>query len=72
MKITISFQYDTETRVSQVISTLPRPPFGIGEVKSILFDGHYADDARKVLQRAVKAALAGKIDAITGTRQITN
>ena len=65
MKITIMFEYDTEAKVSRVLSLIPRPPFGIGEVKSVLHDSHYADEAKKALRRAVNAAIKSDLASIT-------
>lgn len=69
MILTISFEYDTEQKTARVISTQPRPPFGLGEIKSVLFDGHFIDDGKKELRRAVAAAIKGNLPAITSTRQ---
>jgi hypothetical protein len=68
VKISIIFEYDTEHRVSRVLSLQPNPPFGLGEIESILHDSHCADDAQKELRRAVKAAIKGDLPSITGTR----
>lgn len=68
MILTISFEYDTEHKVARVVSTQPRLPFGIGEVKSVLFDGHFIDDAKKEMRRAIQAAIKGDLPAITAVR----
>jgi hypothetical protein len=68
MKIKITFEYDTEHKVSRVLSTLPRPPFGIGEVESVLHDSHFVDAAKKELRHAVNAAIKGDLSAITALR----
>lgn len=69
MKITISFEYDTEHKTARVLSTLPRPPFGLGEVRSVLHDSHFVDDAKKALRQAVNAAVKQNLDAITAVRE---
>jgi hypothetical protein len=68
MILTISFEYDTGQKIARVISTQPRPPFGIGDMKSVLFDGHSIDDGTKVLRRAIAAAIKGNLPAITAVR----
>lgn len=68
MILTISFEYDTDHKVARVISTQPKPPFGVGDIKYVLFDGHFIDDAEKALRRAVRAAIKGDLPAITAVR----
>ena len=68
MILTISFEYDTEHKVARVISSQPRPPFGIGQIDSVLFDGHFIDDGKKEMRRAVEAAIKGNLAAITKAR----
>lgn len=64
MRLTVQFEYDTVTGVSRVMSAIPRPPFGLGEIHSVLYDTHFTEDAKKALTKAVNAAIKGNVDAL--------
>lgn len=64
MKLSVIFEYDTETRVSTVSSRVPQPPFGLCDAVSVLHESHYADEAKKRMREACSAAVKGKIDSI--------
>jgi hypothetical protein len=68
MILTISFEYDTDERAARVISSQPLPPFGVGDLRSVLFDGHSLDGAKKALRQAVESAIKKDLPAITAAR----
>jgi hypothetical protein len=70
VKIVISFEYDPVRKVARVLSSQPVPPFGLGTLVSVLHDSHFSEDAKKVLRRAVDAAIKGNLAAITAVKQV--
>ena len=68
MRLTILFEYDTVSKVSRVVSRQPAPPFGLGDLTFVLHESHYTDEAKKALRRAVTAAIAGNLSALTKAR----